>query len=53
MLLEYLSDTESLSCENHSEARCYCVIDGMKQMHIAYAQYQDIKPKNILIVPGA
>ncbi|KAJ5859382.1 hypothetical protein N7534_004659, partial [Penicillium rubens] len=52
ILLEYLPNAQSLNCENYFEACYHKAIEGIKQIHAAHVHYQDIYPKNILVVLG-
>ncbi|PKY07326.1 serine/threonine protein kinase [Aspergillus campestris IBT 28561] len=52
ILLEYLSNAESLNCVNYSDALYPQAIEGMQEIHRAGVHHQDIYPKNLLLVRG-
>jgi hypothetical protein len=53
ILLEYLSNTQQLNCENYSEDRMNMAITGINDIHSAYVEHYDPYPKNILLVQGS
>lgn len=52
ILLEYLSNAESLNCENYSDARYRHAIYGMKEIRNAHVHHKDIYPENVLTATG-
>lgn len=45
--LEYLPNTESLTCVEYSDALYPQAIEGMQEIHRAGVHHQDIYPKNL------
>ncbi|KAJ5953208.1 serine/threonine protein kinase [Penicillium verhagenii] len=52
ILIEYFPNVETLNCMNYSDALYSQAIEGMRDIHRAGVQHNDIFPRNILVVSG-
>lgn len=52
ILLEYLLESERLSCLNYSQELIHHAVHGLEAIHKAFVHHRDIHPRHMLVIPG-